>query len=99
MSALVRVVDVETLGDYILRVTFSDGLVRELDFAPTITRGVLATLRDPEVFASVAVDVVTGTLAWPGGIDLDPDVLHGDRSSGSGFEPIALREYRLRPTG
>jgi DUF971 family protein len=32
MRSLARVVDVESLGDYRLRVTFSDGLVRELDF-------------------------------------------------------------------
>jgi hypothetical protein len=29
-------------------------------------------------FASVAVDPVAGTVAWPNGIDLDPDTLHGD---------------------
>ena len=99
MSRLPRVVDVEYLAGYALRVTFSDGLVRELDFDRTITDGVLATLRDPDLFARVAVDEFTGTISWPNGIDLDPDVLHGDRTPSCGFAPVALREYRLRATG
>jgi hypothetical protein len=99
MSTLARVVDVEKLEGYTLRVTFSDGLVRELDFERTLADGILATLRNPELFARVAVDTTTGTIAWPNGIDLDPDVLHGDQAPGSALAPVSLREYRLRPTG
>lgn len=43
MTALVRVAAVEHLGARLLRITFSDGLVRELDFANTLP-GVLATI-------------------------------------------------------
>lgn len=39
-------------------------------------RGVFATLAKPEEFAKVAVDTDLGTVVWPGGADLDPDVLH-----------------------
>jgi hypothetical protein len=34
-----------------------------------------------ELFAQVELDHQTGTIVWPNGADLDPDVLHGD------FEP------------
>ena len=97
MSTQPRVTDVAHLGGRVVRVTFSDELVRELDLAPTLT-GLLAALDDDAVFAQVSVDTITGTLAWPGGIDLDPDVLHGDRPSASGAPAIVIAEYRLEQT-
>ena len=81
-----------------MRVAFSDGLVRELDFADALP-GVLATIDDDDVFAGVAVDSVAGTICWPNGIDLDPDVLHGDHVSASVVQPRVVREYRLQQTG
>jgi hypothetical protein len=98
MSALARVTDVEHLGARVLGVTFSDGLVRELDFADVLF-GVLATIDDDATFAEAAVDSVAGTVCWPNGIDLDPDVLHGDQKSASAVQPQLLREYRLQQTG
>jgi hypothetical protein len=98
MTALARVTAVEHLGGRALRVTFSDGLVRELDFAGSLP-GVLSLIDDDNVFATAAVDNVAGTVSWPVGIDLDPDVLHGDREPASIAAPRILREYRLQQTG
>lgn len=79
MSALVSVVDVEALAHYRLRVTFSDGLVRDVDLDHLRDRGpVFDPLRDPDYFARVAVDPELRTVVWPNGADLDPLVLHGD---------------------
>jgi hypothetical protein len=63
MSQLARVVEVEHLGEHRLRLRFSDGLVRELDFADAVTEwgGVFEPLADPAFFAQVAVDPVTRT--------------------------------------
>ncbi len=97
MSALARVTEVRHLGDRGLRVTFSDGLVRELDFAGALD-GVLSSIDDDDSFARAGVDKATGTVCWPGGIDLDPDVLHGDEQPASGQGPALLREYRLQQT-
>ena len=33
---------------------------------------------DPELFRQVRVDEELGTIVWPNGADMDPDVLHGD---------------------
>ncbi len=99
MSRPARTIDVEHLGDLGLRISFSDGLVRELDLPPLLEGGVLATLRDPAAFAGAFVDEVAGTIAWPNGVDLDPDVLHGDHPPASGSSPIVLRQYTLRQTG
>ena len=38
--------------------------------------GVFAYLRDPAEFAKVFVHPEAGTVAWPDGLDLDPDVLY-----------------------
>lgn len=99
MSRPARVVDVEHLGDLRLRLTFTDGLVRELDFDAVLDGGVFAPLRERILFAQVSVDTVAGTIAWPNGVDLDPDVLHGDHAPASGQSPVVLKEYHLRPTG
>ena len=44
-------------------------------------RGVLATIDDDDVFSTVSVDRVAGTVIWPNGVDLDPDVLRGLESA------------------
>ncbi len=97
-SALPRVGAVEHLGARSLRITFSDGLVRELDFSAALP-GVLVTIDDDETFAAVTVDPLAGTVAWPNGVDLDPDVLHGDHEAPAAMQPSLLREYRLQQTG
>jgi len=33
---------------------------------------------DPQLFRQVRVDEELGTVVWPNGADLDPDVLHGE---------------------
>jgi Protein of unknown function (DUF2442) len=98
MTALARVTSVEHLGGRMLRTTFSDGLVRELDFVGALP-GVLATIDDDAIFGAVTIDAVAGTVCWPNGIDLDPDVLHGDYASASDIGPRVVREYRLQTTG
>ncbi len=99
MSERVRVDNVETLGGFRLRLTFSDGLVRELDFADALDGPVFEQRRDPEYFATAHVDPESQTLTWPNGVDLDPDVLHGDYKSANGSGPSVTTEYHLRPTG
>jgi len=37
---------------------------------------VFAPLRDPGAFAQVRVDPETGTITWPDGADLAPEVLY-----------------------
>ena len=97
MSMRVRVTAVGHLGGRSLRIAFSDGLVRELDFEGVLD-GLLSSIDNDETFAAVTVDEVSGTVCWPGGIDLDPVVLHGDEVAASAIRPRVLREYRLQQT-
>ncbi|MFN3215304.1 MAG: DUF2442 domain-containing protein [Acidimicrobiales bacterium] len=91
--ALVRVAAVESVDARVLGVVFTDGLVRELDFA-SCNAGVFAAL-DDDTFAAVSVDPVAGTISFPGGIDFDRDVLHGDAPAASRHQPVLIRQYRL----
>ena len=71
------VVSVTPLDGYRLRLRFEDGAAGEVDVAELIAfRGVFAALREKAVFDQVRVDAELGTVVWPGGGDLDPDVLY-----------------------
>lgn len=84
---------VDYLGGRVLRLAFSDGLVRELDFTGTLT-GVLGMIDDDAMFGTVRVDPASRTICWPGGIDLDPDVLHREYTPVSGAAARLIREFR-----
>lgn len=62
--------------DHVVRVMFADGEVRDVDITPLLGTEAFASLRDPAVFERVIVDHEIGTIAWPGNIDLDRDVIY-----------------------
>ena len=73
-----RVSEVEPLGGFVLRLTFDDGTLREVDLEAELWGPVFEPLRDdPHLFGRVRVDAELGTIVWPNGDDMDPDVLHG----------------------
>ncbi len=88
----IMITAVEPLAKRWVRLTFADGAVHEIDLAPVLeTGGVFAPIRDDRgVFEAVAVDPESHTICWPGGIDLDPDVLRGDES------PVSAPAYPRR---
>ena len=70
---------VEVPRHHVMRLTFDDGVVRELEFLAGGHEGtVFEPLDDPGFFAQVTVDPESRTVVWPNGVDLDPAVLHGD---------------------
>lgn len=71
------IVEVRPLEHHRLHLRFEDGVEGEVDVAALVPfEGVFADLRDPETFRSVAVNPELGTICWPNGADLDPDVLY-----------------------
>jgi Protein of unknown function (DUF2442) len=77
VTSLHDVCDVEVLGHYRLRLTFSDGLVGEVDLSHLSGQGgIFTALRDPAFFARARVDTEIGTITWPNGADLAPEVLY-----------------------
>jgi hypothetical protein len=76
---MVDVTEVEILKDRVVRLTFSDGSERVVDLAPLLWGPVFEEIaRNDHAFAEIRVDPESGTITWPNGADLDPDVLHGD---------------------
>jgi hypothetical protein len=86
------IVAVKPLGEYRLYLRFEDGTEGIVDLAERLAfRGVFEPLRDPACFAQVRVDNELGTIAWPNGADLDPDVLYSQLTG----IPITLESERL----
>ncbi len=80
--ALPRVTSAEPLEGFRLRLAFTDDLVREVDLSGDLWGQMAEPLQDPDYFRQVRADPELGTVIWPNGYDLDPDVLHGN------YEPV-----------
>lgn len=77
----------QPLENYRLHLRFEDGKEGIVDLSRSLTfQGVFTPLRDPAYFAQVQVDSESGTVTWPNGVDLDPDVLYAEVTG----EPISF---------
>jgi hypothetical protein len=96
MSDIIHVTEVEPLEGLRVRATFSDGAVKEIDLSELLSGGgVFDPIHDdPALFAQVRVNRETGTVEWPGDVDLDPEVLYGryEPASGARVERRTIRE-------
>lgn len=75
---MLRVTEVEPLEDHRLRVTFNDGVVRDVDCSFLFHGTLGEPLRDPGYFRQARVDEEARTVVWPNGLDPAPELLHGD---------------------
>jgi hypothetical protein len=81
---LVDVLSVRILHGFVVELAFDDDTVRTVDLEPLLVGPIFDPVRrDPDLFRSVRVDAETGTIAWPNGADIDPQVLR------FGLEPAA----------
>ena len=95
---MLRIRKAEPIGGFRLRLTLTDGSVIERDVAAFLRGPVFERIRsDPAEFASVRVE--GGTVVWPNGADLCPDVLiwngippeQDQASSEPPRQPLAIR--------
>jgi hypothetical protein len=71
------VIAAEAIGSYRLLLTFEGGEQREIDVAGLVPfDGVFAPLREEGYFRQVQVNSDIGTIVWPNGADICPDVLY-----------------------
>ena len=76
---MIRIRFVEPLEDYWVRLKFSDGSEKVVDLSTYLHGPVFEQIRlDRQLFRAVSVDPELGTICWPNGADVDPDVLYGD---------------------
>ncbi len=79
---MVRVSSVRCLTGFVVELGFTDGTLRTLDLDRLVRGPIFEPLRrDPALFRAVRVDPGSGTVVWPNGADLDPDVLRWDLKS------------------
>ena len=84
----------QPLSGHRLQLRFADGCEGVVDLAPHLKfSGVFEPLKDPVYFAKVRVDPELGTVTWPNGADLDPDVLYS-RLTG---KPISIQTEAAAP--
>jgi hypothetical protein len=86
MTDIIFVTDVEPSEGHSIRVTFSDGAIKEIDLEDLFTAGgVFEPIRGQrEIFEQVRVNPESRTVEWPGEVDLDPEVLYGRYEPASG---------------
>src|SRR5437667_8336993 len=71
-----RVIGVEIVGPYVLRVRFNDGTGQTINFQPVLAGELYAPLNNLDLFNRVSIDPEVHTLVWPNGADFDPATLH-----------------------
>lgn len=76
MAPFIRVQAITPKDDHTAEVVFTNGETRMIDLMPYIAEGaIFAPIRqDPTMFRRMAV--AGGTIVWPNGADIDPDVLY-----------------------
>lgn len=74
---------VEARSGYRLWIRFVDGVEGEVSLTHLVGKGVFGAWKDLDFFSEVSVDPVSGTVVWPGGIDLAPDALYVQITGGS----------------
>jgi len=83
------VTKIENLGDFRLRIRFSDGTEGVHDFTAMISKPIpgpmLKPLRDEGYFAQVSVEL--GAPTWPNGFDVCPDYLHQQMAAAGELSP------------
>jgi len=86
-----RITSVECISPHSLRLRFNDGLTRTIDLEPILEGELYGPLRDPDIFAQVALDPEIHTVVWPCGADFDPATLHDWPEHEAAFRAAAER--------
>lgn len=86
-----RITSVECISPHSLRLRFNDGLTRTIDLEPILEGELYGPLRDPDIFAQVALDPEIHTVVSPCGADFDPATLHDLPEHEAAFRAAAER--------
>lgn len=89
---MLRITEAKVETPYMLEVAFSDGVHGCMNLRELSERGVFRALRNETFQRKLYIDAESGTITWPGGLDLDPVVLYS-RISGRSIEEALHRYY------
>ena len=77
MDKILKIIKAQYVKDYILRLTFNNGEIRMVDFAPLMQKGICKKLQVMDYFRSFTLDPFT--VDWNNEIGFAPRYLY-DRS-------------------
>lgn len=92
-----RVKQAEYVKDYKIKILFSDGITKIVDFKPFLksTRKLIIPLIDLEYFKSFFVDEIT--ICWPNDLDFCPEVLYEAGQEIKKRSPLTKQKPRRIP--
>jgi hypothetical protein len=67
--------------NYTLWIRFDDGLEGSVNLGDLVLTETYQAISDEETFSRVAIDPISNSVMWAGGIKLDPEVLYRDLAS------------------
>jgi hypothetical protein len=73
-AMLKRVVDVEYIKDYTLRIEFNDRKVKTIDFLPLLKGKLFEPLKDKNKF--IQYGLTHWTIEWYNGAEISPEILY-----------------------
>jgi len=76
---MVRIRLVEPLDAFRVRLEFTDGTQREVNLEPYLHGPIFEPIRNDRLLFC-AMRIQDGTITWANGADIDPDVLHQNRT-------------------
>lgn len=77
----IRVVSAEYIKNYMLRLRFSDGSEKAVDFSRWLSGEVFRPLTNKRAFRQFFI--AGGTVCWPNGADIAPETLHASKDANS----------------
>ena len=69
---MLKVTNVEYLGDYVLLCSFNNGQTKRVDLTPLLQYPAFEELKDKNLFVQFGLD---GTIFWSNGADVAPEYL------------------------
>jgi len=71
---MIKIIDIEYIQDYIIRLTFDNGMVKNLDLQPYLTGDVFGPLKDKSKFTQYCL--TPRSIEWYNGADFAPEFLY-----------------------
>ena len=71
-----EIIQAKWIKSYMVELTFSDLQKGRVDLKKYLGQGVFKDLTDLRKFKQFKVDAELGTIIWPNGADIDPEILY-----------------------
>lgn len=87
IDRVLRVIEADPLDGRHVRVTFNDGVMRDVDCAFLLHGALGGPWQDPPCFRQARIDEEARTAVWPNGLDPAADVLRCEPQTRSRSKP------------